>query len=126
MAYDSVCPSSLNEGLDAALSSLISLVVLDLGGPSSFGKDAFDARSFCIDVWVVARRMGSWANKGSAVVVEEPVSIGNKSPEIVDTTDVVIGGFQKDWGDGIGETKKIVVGGLSIDGEEECLGCYEG
>jgi hypothetical protein len=51
--------SSLNEDLEATLSGLISLVVLDLGGPSSFGADGFNARSFHIDVRVVARWTGS-------------------------------------------------------------------
>ncbi len=59
-------------------------------------------------------------------MVEIPVRIGNKSPEIVDTVDVVLGGLEKDRQDGIGETDEIIIGGLSIDGEEEHLGCYEG
>ncbi len=51
---------------------------------------------------------------------------GNESPEVLDAVDAVVGGLEKDWQDGIGETDKIVVGGLSIDGEEECLGYCEG
>jgi hypothetical protein len=118
--------SSLNEDLDATLRSLISLLVLDLGGPSSFGVDAFDARSFRIDVRVIARRVGGWAYKGSAIMVEVPVCIGNKSPEVVDAIDMVIGCFEKDRGDGVGETNKIVIDGLTIDGEEERLGYGKG
>jgi hypothetical protein len=117
---------SLNEDLDAVLSSIIRLIVLDLGGPSSFGVDAVDARSFCIDGWVIARRTGGWEYKGSAIVVEVPVRVGNESPEAVDTVDTVIGGLEKDWGDGVEEMDKIGVRGLSIDGEEEHLGCCEG
>jgi hypothetical protein len=61
--------------------------------------------------------------KGSAIVVEAPVCVGNKSPEVMDTTNVVVGDFEKDRGDGVGETNNIIVGGLSIDGEEERLSC---
>jgi hypothetical protein len=49
-----------------------------------------------------------------------------ESPEVVDAADAVIGGLEKDRQDGVGETDKILVGGLSIDGEEERLGCCEG
>jgi hypothetical protein len=117
--------SSLNEDLYNMRSGRISLIVLDLGGPSSFGVDAFDAGSFCIDVWVVAHQTGSWAYKGSAVVVEVPVCVGNESPEVVDVADMVVDGFQfqKDWGDGVGEMDKIFVGVLFIKGDEERLGC---
>jgi hypothetical protein len=55
-----------------------------------------------------------------------PVSAGNESPEVVDGLDVVVGGLEKDWQDGVGETDKIIVVGLSIDGEEECMSCCEG
>jgi hypothetical protein len=119
--------SSLDEDLDVALSSLISLIVLDLGGPSShFSMDAFNTRGFRIDVWVIAHRMGNWMFKESAVMVEVPVHVGSKSPEVVDAIDVVVCGFQKDWGDGIRATEEIYVGGLSINGEEERLGCCKG
>jgi hypothetical protein len=70
--------------------------------------------------------MGGWAYEGSAVVVEVPVHVGNKSPEVVYAIDMVIGRLEKDWGDGIGETYEILGRGLSIDGEEECLGCCKG
>jgi hypothetical protein len=55
-----------------------------------------------------------------------PIRTGNKSPEVVDIVDVVVGGLEKDRRDGVGETDEIVVGGLSIDGEEERLGCCKG
>ncbi len=59
-------------------------------------------------------------------MLEVPVNIGKESPEIVDAIDKVAGGLEKDRGDGIGETDKIVVRGLSINGEEERLGCCKG
>ncbi len=70
--------------------------------------------------------MGGWAYKESAKVMKIAVCTGNKSPEVVDAIDTVVGGLEKDRQDGIGETDEIVVGGLSIDGEEEHLGCCEG
>jgi hypothetical protein len=54
------------------------------------------------------------------------VHAGNESPEVLDNIDVVVGGLDKDRQDGIGERDKIVIGGLSIDGDEERLGCYKG
>jgi hypothetical protein len=121
-----VVHNSLDEDLDAMLSGLISLVVLNHGGPGSFGANAVDARSFHADVRVIARRTGGWAYKGSAIVVKIPVHAGNESPEVVDTIDAVVGGLEKDRQDGVGEMDKIIVGGLSINGEEERLGCCEG
>ncbi len=56
-------------------------------------------------------------------MVEVPVCVGNISPQVVDPVDAVIGGLEKDWGDGIGEMDKFVIKGLSIDEEEERLGC---
>jgi hypothetical protein len=98
----------------------------DLGDPSSFGMDTFSARSFHVNVRVIACQRGGLAYKGSAIVVEVPIHVGNKSPEVVDAIDTAIGGFEKDQGDDAGEPDEIVVGGLSIDGEEECLGCGKG
>ncbi len=43
---------------------------------------------------------------------------GNKAPQVVDTVDAVVGGLEKDRQDGVGETNKILVGGLSIDGRK--------
>jgi hypothetical protein len=117
---------SLDEDLDAALSSLVGLIVFNQGGPGNFDANAVDARSFRVDCWVMAGWMGGWAYEESAVVVKIPIHTGNKSPEVVDAIDAVIGGLEKDKQNGIGETDKIIVGGLSIDGEEERLGCCEG
>jgi hypothetical protein len=75
---------------------------------------------------VIAGRTGGWAYKGSAIVVKIVIRAGNKAPQVVDTVDVVVGGLEKDRQDGVGETDKIVVRVLSIDGEEDCLGCCEG
>jgi hypothetical protein len=36
-------------------------------------------------------------------VVEVPVPIGNKSPEVVDAIDTVVGGLEKDMRDGVGK-----------------------
>ncbi len=58
--------------------------------------------------------------------MKTPIHTGNKSPEVVDTIDMVVGGLEKDRQDGVGERVKIVIRGLSIDGEEERLGCCEG
>ncbi len=59
-------------------------------------------------------------------MVKIPIRTGNNSPEVVDAIDMVVGGLEKDRQDGIGETEEIIVGGLSIDGKGECLGCCEG
>jgi hypothetical protein len=88
--------------------------------------NAVDAKSFRVDCRVIAGRTGDWTYEGSAIVVEVPVCAGNKSPEVVDAVDTVVGGLEKDRQNGIGETDKIVVGGLYINGEEECLGCCKG
>ncbi len=58
-------------------------------------------------------------------MVKIPIRTGNNSPEVVDAVDMVVGGLEKDRQDGIGETEEIIVGGLSIDGKEERLGCCE-
>jgi hypothetical protein len=90
----------LDEDLDVALSSLISLVVLNQGGPGCFGANAVDARSFRV-VRVPARRMDGWAYEGSAIVVKIPVGTGNESPEVVDAINMVVGGLEKNRQDGI-------------------------
>jgi hypothetical protein len=59
-------------------------------------------------------------------VVEIAICAGNEASQVVNAIDMVVGGLEKDRQDGIGETDKIVVGGLSINGEEEHLGCCEG
>jgi hypothetical protein len=118
--------NSLNEDLDAALSGLVSLKVLNQGIPGSFGVNAVNARSFRGDCRVITGRTGGWACEGSAVMVDIAIRAGNKAPQVVDAIDSVVGCLEKNWQDGVGETDKIVVGGLSIDGEEERLGCCEG
>jgi hypothetical protein len=126
VANPRILHNSLDEDLDTALSGLKSLVVLDLGSPGGFGANAVDARSFCVDCRVIACGAGGWAYKGSIVVMEVPVLVGNESPEVVDAVDVVVGGLEKNRQDGIGETDKNIVRGLSIDWEEESLGCCKG
>jgi hypothetical protein len=59
-------------------------------------------------------------------MVEIAIRAGNEAPQVVDAIIVVVGCLEKDWRDGVCETDKIVVGGLSIDGEEERLGCCKG
>ena len=59
-------------------------------------------------------------------MVEIAICAGNEASQVVNAIDMVVGGLEKDRQDGIGETDKIVVGGLSINGEEEHLGCCEG
>jgi hypothetical protein len=126
VANPHVLHSSLDEDLDAVLSSLISLVVLDLGSPSSFGAHAVDARGFRVDRRIIACRTGGWVYERSNVVVEVPVCVGNESPEAVDTVDAIVGGLDNDKGDDVGETDEIIIEGLSIDGEKERLGCCKG
>ncbi len=76
--------NSLDEDLDAMLSILVSLVVLNVGSPGSFGANTVNARSFNIDCQIIACWTGGWAYKWSLVVVEVPVRIGNKSPKVMD------------------------------------------
>ncbi len=59
-------------------------------------------------------------------MVEIATCAGNETPQVVDAVDTVVGGLEKNWQDGAGEMDKIVIGGLSINGEEERLGCWEG
>jgi hypothetical protein len=99
----------IGEGLDAALNSLIGFVVLDESSLGGFGANTVNERSFHIDCRVIAGRMGGWAYKGSTVVMKIAVRAGSKSPEIVDTVDVVLSGLEKDRQDGVGETVKIVI-----------------
>ncbi len=66
------------------------------------------------------------AGRTSSVVMKIPIRAGNKSPEVVDAIGAVVGGLEKDRLYGIGETDKIIIRGLFIDGEEELLGCCKG
>jgi hypothetical protein len=56
-------------------------------------------------------------------VVKIAILAGNKAPQDVDAIDAVVGGLEKDRQDGVGEMDKILVGGLSINEEEERLSC---
>jgi hypothetical protein len=87
--------NSLDENLDAAISGLVSLVVLKQGGPGSFGANAVDARSFRGDRKVITGRTGGWAYKGSAIMVEIAIRAGNEAPQVVDTIDMVVGCSEK-------------------------------
>ncbi len=89
--------NSLDENLDAALSGLVSLIVLKQGSPGGFGVNVVDARSFYGDYWVVTGRTGGWVYDGSAVMVEIGIRAGNKAPQVVDAVDAVIGCLEKDW-----------------------------
>jgi hypothetical protein len=91
----------LNEDLDAALSSLVGLVVLEQSSPGSFGANAVNARSFRIDCWVITGQTSGWVCEGSTVVVEIAIHAGNKAPHAVDAIDGVVGGLEKGRQDGI-------------------------
>jgi hypothetical protein len=97
----------LDEDLHTTISGIVSLVVLESSSPGSFSTNAVDARSFRVDCWVIAGRTGSWAYKGSVVVVEIAIRAGNKAPQVVDTIDAVVGGLEKDRRDGVRETDEI-------------------
>ncbi len=59
-----------------------------------------NARSFHVDCRVIEGQTGGWTYEGSAVVVEIAIHTGNKSPQVVDAVDVVVGGLKKDRQDG--------------------------
>ena len=86
----------------------------------------FNARCVIGNVWVIDRRMGSWAYKDKAVVMEAPVRVGDKLPEILFTVAAVVHDFEEDGCKGVVDVDKIVAGGLSNDGEEGCCGGSEG
>ncbi len=100
---------SIYEDLDTALSSLVSLAVLNQGDPGGFSTNVVKARSFRIDCLDIAHWAGVWTYKGSAVVVKIPIHAGNESPEVVNTVDAVVGGLEKDKQDGIGETSEVAL-----------------
>ncbi len=70
---------SIDENLDAALSSLVSLFVLNQYSPEVFGANKVDARSFHGDCWVVTGQAGAWAYEGSTIMVEIAICSGNKA-----------------------------------------------
>jgi hypothetical protein len=55
-----VVHNSPDEDLDATLSGLVSLVVLNQGAPGGFGTNAVNARSFRVDRRVIA----GWSGGG--------------------------------------------------------------
>ncbi len=109
---------SLNEGLDTSFGCFVSLVVLDAGGPGGFRASAFDARCTLRDVRVVDRWTGGWAYEGETVVVEVPVDIGNEPPEVLNAVGAILRDLEEDGRKRVIDANKIVVGGLSCDGEE--------
>ena len=64
--------------------------------------------------------------KGKVVVMEVPVGIGDKPPEILCTVDAVVRNLEEDGRKGVVEADEIVVGGLSNDGKEGCCGDSKG
>jgi hypothetical protein len=101
VANPRVVYNSLDKNLDAALSSLVSLVVLKQGSPGGFGTNAVDARSFSGDRRVITGRTGGWVYKGSAVTVEIAIRAGNEAPQVADAVEPVIDCLEKDRGDGV-------------------------
>ncbi len=81
----------LDEGLDTNLGGLVSLEVLDAGGPGGLRASAFDARWALNNSWVLDRWTGGWAREGEAVMVEVPIGVGDAPPEVLDAVGVVVG-----------------------------------
>ena len=86
----------------------------------------FNARCVIGNVWVIDRRTGSWVYKGKAVVMEVPVRVGYKPPEILFTIAAVVRDCEEHGRKGVIDADKIVVSGLSNDGEEGCFGVSKG
>jgi hypothetical protein len=97
VANPCVVYNSLNEDLDAMLSGLVSLVVLNQTCPGGFGANAIGARSFRSDCRVITGRTGDWVYKGSAVVMKIAIRAGNEAPQVMDAVDAVVGCLEKDW-----------------------------
>jgi hypothetical protein len=95
-----VVHNSPDEDLDATLSGLVSLVVLNQGTPGGFGTNAVNERSFRVDCRVIAGQSGGWVYEGSTIVVDIAIRAGNKSPEVVDAVDAVVGGLEWHQRDG--------------------------
>jgi hypothetical protein len=117
---------SLDEDLDARLGHFISLVVLDAGSPGGFRASAFDARCVIRNVRVVDRWTGGWASEDEAVVVEVPVGVGNEPPEVLDAVGAIVRDLEEDGREGVVDANKVVVSGLSCNGEEGQCGGSEG
>jgi hypothetical protein len=90
VANPDVFDHSLNEGLDTSLGGLVSLVVLDAGGPGGLRASAFDARCALRDGWVVDRWTGGWAREGETILVEVPIGVGNEPLEVLDAVGAVV------------------------------------
>ncbi len=116
----------LDEGLDTSLGGLVSLVVLDAGGPGGLRASAFDVRCALPDGRVVDRWTGGWAREGKAVMVEVPVGVGDEPPEVLDAVGAIVGHLEQDGRERVIDADEIVVGGLSCDGEEGRCGGGEG
>jgi hypothetical protein len=126
VANPGVVDHSLNEGLDTSLGRFVSLVVLDAGGPGGFRASAFNARCALCDVWVVDCWTGGWVHKGGAIMVEVPAGIGDEPPEVLDAIGAIVRDLEEDGRKRIVDANKIVVCGLSCDGEEGRCGGSEG
>ncbi len=74
-----------------------------------------------VDCWT-----GGWAYEGKAVMVEVPVGVGDEPPEVLNTVGAMVHDLEEDGREGIIDANKIVVGGLSCDGEEGRCGSSEG
>lgn len=117
---------SLDEGLDTSLGRSVSLVVLDAGGPGGFRASAFDARCALHDGRVVDRWTGGWAHEGEAVMVEVPIGVGHKPPDILDAIGAIVRDLESDGHEHVVDANEIVLGGLSCDEEEGHCGSNEG
>ncbi len=91
---------------------------MDESSPGGFCASAFDARCALLDGRVVDRRAGGWAQKGEAVVVEVLIRVGDEPPEVLDAMSAVVGDHLQDGRKRVVDADKIVVVGLSCDGEE--------
>ena len=117
---------SFNEGLDAGLGRFVSLVVLDVIGPGGFCTSGFDARWVVGNVRVIDCWMGGWAYEGKAAMVEVPVGVGDEPSEVLDAIGAIVRDLDEDGREGVVDANKIVIGGLSCDGEESRCGGSEG
>ena len=126
VANPGVFDYSLNEGLDAGLGCFVSLVVLDAGGPGGFRTSAFDTRCIIGNVRVIDRWTSGWAYEGKALVVDVPVGVDNEPPEVLDAVGAILRDLEEDGRKGVVDANKIVVGGLSCDGEEGRCGSSKG
>ena len=99
---------------------------MDVVGPGGFRTSAFDARWVVGDVRVIDRWMGGWAYEGKAAMVEVPVGVGDEPSEVLDVIGAIIRDLDEDGCEGVVDANKIVIGGLSCDGEESRCGGSKG